>query len=123
MEYFQDVLSKEVYLSVYNRLKSVKNPWWVCIGEPKFVDGEFSIEPKFVLCRESNSLSALKKGVDLGTSLNKTIERTVNPAEYEWEENADSDLSEGHLLIGIVHITKKGDTILWKHIEPEKITQ
>lgn len=116
---FSDAIAKEIYRSVYNRLKSVKNPWWVCITEGVYVDGEFTIVPHYVLSKESNILSAIEEMAEVGTNINKIISRTIRPCEYEWESD-DGDLEEVSLHFCIVHVTKKGETVLWEHITPEE---
>ena len=119
IEKFSDALSKEVYRSVYNRVRSVKNPWWVCITEGKYVDGEFTIVPQYVVGRESNILSAIEEMAEVGTNINKIISRTIRPREYEWESD-DGDLEEVSLHFSIIRVTKKGETVLWEPIEPEE---
>ena len=116
---FPDEIAKEVYKSVYNRLKSVKNPWWVCITEGMYVDGEFTIVPHYVISKESNIIGAIEKMIDIGVDINKIINRTARPCEYEWESGG-GDLEEVSLHFSVVRVTKKGETVLWEHIKPEE---
>jgi hypothetical protein len=120
MRKFSDAIAKEIYKSIYNRLKSVKNPWWVCITEGIYFDGEFTIVPQYVVSKESNVLSAIEKMIDVGVDINKIITRTLRPCEYEWESGS-GDLEEVSLHFSVIHITKKGETILWDYIEPDKL--
>ena len=121
MRKFSDALSKEVYRSVYNRSKAVKNPWWVCITEGEYVDGEFVVKPVFLLSEESNILSANLTMVSLGMSLNALIENTLHPTEFEWEKNDSGMLEEVYIHMGIVHLSRKGEIVLWELVEPEEI--
>lgn len=121
MRKFSDVIAKEIYRSIYNRLKSVKNPWWVCITEGVYVDGEFVVKPVFLLSKESNVLSASRVMVSLGISLNTLIEKTLHPMEFDWEKSDDGMLEEVYIHMGLVHVTRKGEIVLWELVEPEEI--
>jgi len=121
MKKFSDALSKEIYRSVYNRSKKVKNPWWVCITEGEYVDGEFVLKPSFLLSEERTILSASRVFLSLGMSLNTLIEKTLYPEEFEWEKNDDGMLKEVYIRMGIVHVTRKGEIVLWELVEPEEI--
>ena len=123
MERFQDTLSKEIYKSVYNRVKSIKNSWWVVIVEKNFKDGEEVIKPKLVLSQCSNLISALNKAADYSLILNDMVYKNLYPTEYEWEEIDDSDVIERYINLSIVKISRKGDTVLWRPIEPEEILE
>tara|TARA_Y100000034_G_scaffold37459_2_gene46060 strand:+ start:1004 stop:1384 length:381 start_codon:yes stop_codon:yes gene_type:complete len=117
---FSDALTKEIYHSVYNRSTKIKNPWWVCITEGKYVDGEFTVVPHWVVGEESNILSAMNLMIEIGLDINNIIARTLRPCEYEWESGS-GDLEEVSLHFSVLHITKRGETVHWEHIEPEEL--
>jgi hypothetical protein len=123
MERFQDALAKEIYKSVYNRVKSIKNSWWVTIVEKNFEDGEIIIYPKLVISQCSNLISALNDSAGYSIILNDMVHKNIHPAEYEWEENVDSDVVERYINVSILKISRKGDTVLWKLVEPEEILE
>lgn len=124
MKKFSDCLSKEVYRSVYNRVKSVKSSWWVCISEGKYHDGEFIIAPHYVVSKHSNHLEALKNMIDVGLDLNMLIARTIRPPGYEWEnESVQGDLEEVSLNFSLIRVTRKGETVLWNVVEPEELSK
>jgi len=117
---FSDALSKEIYRAVYNRSTKIKNSWWVCISEGTYVDGEFTVVPHWVVGEESNILGAMKLMIEVGMDINRIIERTVLPCEYEWEKG-DSDFEEAYLHFSVIHVTRKGDIVLWNSVEPEEL--
>ena len=121
MELFQDLLSKEVYRSIYNRVKDIKNSWWVCIVENKFQDGEPISTPVLVAHQASNFIEACNKAAMYSIITNELVDRNINPTEYEWEENPDSDVIERYLQFSIVKISRKGDTVLWRLVSPEEM--
>ena len=116
---FSDEISREVYKSVYNRVKNVKNPWWICITEGVYVDGEFTIVPHYVIGKESNIVSAIENMYSIGLDINMIINRTLGRGEYEWE-SVEGDLEEISLHFSVVRVSKKGEVVLWEHIKPEE---